>query len=407
MDVKWLPIGEVKPYPHNPRKRGDLSVKKIADSLKEFGWQQPIVVDSERVIIVGHGRHDAARLLGMPQVPVVVADKLTPDQARAYRIADNRTNSETEWDDDLLKLELVALVGTDYELKHTELDQDEIDALLADIMPTDGLVDEDQAPDPPELAVSVAGDLWQLGRHILACGDATDQTVVDRLLSGAKVQLVFTDPPYGVKFQSGMAQGGTASRFDVLQNDDKILDIASVIYAAMDVDAAAFIWTSHHVYPQWREQFSSFYKQTIIWYKHGGGIGDLSGAYATDFEMALFCVRGRPTFRGKRGMAVWSISKDSANSYVHPTQKPVALAELAMTDFTDNGRLVLDLFGGSGSTLIACEKLGRTGRIMELDPKYCDVIIRRWQNFTGKQAKLEGDTRTFAEIEKERIAATV
>lgn len=248
--------------------------------------------------------------------------------------------------------------------------------------------DDGEIIEPPAVPVTKLGDIWVLGMHRLMCGDSTSIDAVNKLMGGKKADMVFTDPPYGVNFQSGMSKGGTASRFDVLKNDDVILDIAPVIYDTMKDDTAAFIWTSHHVYTQWREQFDSNYKQTIIWYKRGGGIGDLYGSYACDFEMALFCVKGRPTFNDKRGMAVWDVSKDAAATYIHPTQKPTALAEKAINDFCVDGGNVLDLFGGSGSTLIAAEKTNRRACIMELDPKYCDVIINRWESMTGKKAVL-------------------
>jgi DNA modification methylase len=225
------------------------------------------------------------------------------------------------------------------------------------------------------------------------CGDSTSVDAVGALMAGEKADMVFTDPPYGVSFQSNMSK-----RFDVLTNDDKILDVAPVIWGIMGEDTAAFVWTSHHVYPEWRAQFSEFYKQTIIWHKGGGGMGDLSGQYALDYEIALFCTKGSPKFRGKRGMAVWEVSKDSASNYVHPTQKPVALAETAIADFSDNDDTVLDLFGGSGSTLIACEKTGRVARLMELDPRYVDVIVKRWQDYTGKKATREADGVAFDEV---------
>ena len=206
---------------------------------------------------------------------------------------------------------------------------------------------------------------------------------VDKLMDGEKADMVFTDPPYGVEYRSNMSK-----RFEQIKNDDTILEIAPVIWQFLADDSAAFVWTSHHVYPVWRQQFDAFYKQTIIWAKGGGGMGDLQGQYALDYEMALFCVKGSPRFEGKRGMAVWDIGKDSASGYVHPTQKPVALAERALGDFTKAKNNVLDLFGGSGSTLIACERQNRRCRMMELEPAYCDVIIKRWEDFTGQTAEL-------------------
>jgi DNA modification methylase len=213
--------------------------------------------------------------------------------------------------------------------------------------------------------------------HRLMCGDSTSAEDVGRLMGGQLAGLVFTDPPYGIGFQSGMAEGGTASRFGKLQNDDVILNVAPVVWSIMGDDTAAFVWTSHQVYPQWREQFADFYKHTIIWHKPGGGIGDLEGNYATDYELCLFCAKGRPKFRGKRGMAVWVVHKDGVMDYAHPTQKPTALADRAIADFSDRGDVVTDLFGGSGSTFAAAEASGRVCYGMEMDEKYIAVILER------------------------------
>jgi DNA modification methylase len=295
------------------------------------------------------------------------------------------------WDAEMLKVELGDLDAAGFDLSLTGFDLGEIENFLAD--PTEGLTDEDAVPDVPAVPITVLGDVWVMGKHRLMCGDSTSVDAVDKLMLGKQAGLVFTDPPYGVNFQSNMSK-----RFDVLENDDKILDIAPVVWQFMSDNTAAFVWTSHHVYPEWRSQFSEFYKQTIIWHKGGGGMGDLAGQYALDYEIALFCTKGSPKFRDQRGMAVWQVGKDAASSYVHPTQKPTALAERAITDFSDRGGIVMDLFGGSGSTLIACEKTKRTARLMELDPKYCDVIIKRWQEFTDKDAIHEASGKTFKEF---------
>jgi len=233
----------------------------------------------------------------------------------------------------------------------------------------------------PAQPITVPGDLYELNKHRLHCADSTDSDAVAKLMQGKLADMVFTDPPYGVSFQSNMSQGGTASRFEGLENDDTILAVAPIVGLFLKDNAAAFIWTSHQVYPQWREQFDEFYKQTVIWHKPGGGIGDLAGSYALDYEMALFCVKGRPLLRGHRGAAVWAIGKDAPGVYQHPTQKPVELSERAIADFTDAQALVLDLFLGSGSTLIGCEKTGRTCYGQEVGPTYCDVIVRRWVKY--------------------------
>lgn len=241
---------------------------------------------------------------------------------------------------------------------------------------------EDEVPEAAPSRVK-RGDIWQLGCHKLMCEDSTNIENLNRLLGGHKFDFVFTDPPYGVNFKSNMSD-----RFEVIMNDDVFLNVAPVIESIMKNDTAAIVWTSQQVYPTWRIQFEKMYKSTVIWAKGGGGMGDLEGDFAPNYEMGLFCVNGRPKFKEGRPGAVWTIGKDASSNYVHPTQKPVALAAFGIGIFTNAGELVGDLFLGSGSTLIACEKTDRICFGMELDPGYCDIIIERWENITGEKAVL-------------------
>lgn len=397
--VTYRPTDVLEPYARNSRTHSERQVEQIAASITEFGFTQPILVDGKNGIIAGHGRLLAALSLGMAEVPTIELSALSEAQKRAYVIADNKLTLNGGWDDAVLADELKALGEEGFDLSLTGFDDVELVSFLAT---GEGLTDPDEVPDAPAQAVTRLADVWMLGNHRLICGDSTDTETVTHLMDGKLADMVFTDPPYGVSFQSGMSKGGTATRFDKLANDDRMLDIAPVIAGALRNDGAMFIWTSHQVYPQWREQFSEFYKHTIIWHKPGGGIGDLKGNYATDYELCLFGVKGAVRFRGKRGMAVWNIAKDGVTSYLHPTQKPVALAVRAIEDFTDAGYVVLDLFGGSGSTLIACEQTGRVARMAELDPTYADVIVMRWQAFTGREAVLAGTSATFAETAAQR-----
>ena len=391
--IEHVSVEKLIPYANNARTHSDAQVAQIAASIKEFGFNNPVLISEDGTIIAGHGRLMAARKLGLTDVPCIKLSHLTPTQRKAYVIADNQLALNAGWNEELLTIELDELLADNFALEVLGFDPDELKRLMSENEVTQGLTDEDQAPEVEDNPVTKLGDMWVLGKHRLMCGDSTSVDAVGSLMENRLAGLVFTDPPYGVNFQSNMSK-----RFDVLANDDKILDVAPVIWQFMQENTAAFIWTSHHVYPEWRAQFSEFYKQTIIWHKGGGGMGDLTGQYALDYEIALFCTKGSPKFRGQRGMAVWQVGKDAASSYVHPTQKPTALAERAIADFSDKGNLVLDLFGGSGSTLIACEKTGRQARLMELDPRYVDVIVRRWQDFTGKQAVLESSGQTFAEL---------
>jgi DNA modification methylase len=389
-------IKDLKSDHKNARKRTDRSAKLIAESLQRFGAARSIVIDEENRILAGNGTIEGAKAAGIKNVRVIETDGteiiavkrtgLSEDEKIGLALADNRTSDLSDWDKDMLQQ-----LSEEHDIAPW-FDADDLAEILGTVeqLPAEGLTDADEVPEAPAEPITKPGDLWILGDHRLLCGDSTSMTEVDRLMDSGKAGLVFSDPPYGVEFRSNMSK-----RFDVLQNDDKILDVAPVVWEAMADNTAAFIWTSHHVYPVWRAQFEQFYKQTIVWHKGGGGMGDLEGQYALDYEMALFCAKGSPKFRGSRGMAVWQISKDAATSYVHPTQKPVALAERAIADFSDKRSIVLDLFGGSGSTLIACEKTGRKARLMELDPAYCDVIVQRWQAFTGKLATLEENKEAF------------
>jgi DNA modification methylase len=391
--IEQVTIEKLIPYAKNSRTHSDAQVAQIAASIKEFGFVNPVLIDEQDGIIAGHGRIMAARKLGIQEVPCIRLEHLTENQKRAYVIADNKLALNAGWDEEMLKLEIKDLEASDFDISLLGFDAEELENILDEPETTEGLTEDEEVPEPPEQPITVLGDVWVLGKHRLMCGDSTSIDAVDKLMMGKPAGLVFTDPPYGVNFQSNMSK-----RFDVLENDDKILDVAPVIWQFMGENTAAFVWTSHHVYPEWRAQFSEFYKQTIIWHKGGGGMGDLTGQYALDYEIALFCTKGSPKFRNQRGMAVWQVGKDAASSYVHPTQKPTALAELAIDDFSDRGALVMDLFGGSGSTLIACEKTNRQGRLMELDPKYCDVIVKRWQEFTGKEAVHEASGKTYNEM---------
>lgn len=381
--IEIISIQKLIPYATNSRTHSDDQIAQIAGSIREFGFTNPVLIDEKGTIIAGHGRVMAARKLELESVPCIRLSHLTPAKIRAYVIADNKLALNAGWDEEILKSELSILKDEGFDINLIGFSDDELNELLNSEQ-IEGNTDPDEIPEPPEDAITKSGDVWILGNHRLMCGDSTSLDDVNRLMKSEKAGMVFSDPPYGVEFRSNMSK-----RFDVLKNDDKILDIASIVWGAMSDDTAAFIWTSHHVYQAWRAQFESFYKQTIVWHKGGGGMGDLDGQYALDYELALFCTKGSPKFRNGRGMAVWNVSKDAATSYVHPTQKPVALAERAIGDFSDKRCVVLDLFGGSGSTLIACEKTNRVARIMELDPKYCDVIVKRWENFTGKKAILE------------------
>ena len=394
-------VEDLIPYARNSRTHSDAQVAQIAASVREFGWTNPVLVDGENGIIAGHGRVLAARKLGMEEVPCIELAGLTDTQRRAYIIADNKTAELAGWDNELLAIEFAELADAGFDNLLTGFTQDEIDALTPEQIP-EGLTDEDAVPEVQAEPVSKLGDVWLLGKHRVMCGDSTSIVSVEALLQGRKAQMVHTDPPYGIEYQSNKRT--KSAKFEVLKNDDSFLDIAPVIEACSE--GWVFVWTSWKVLTKWLDQFESFGypSNQVIWYKQGGGIGDLKRTFVSDYETALVWHRGAE-LTGKRIGSVWKVSKDGATEYLHPTQKPVALAEEALDKTTKSGWLILDLFGGSGSTLIACEKTGRHARLMELDPKYCDVIVRRWQEFTGKQATHEATGATFAEVEADSAMA--
>ena len=384
MKIETADINTIKPYENNPRKLKDSAIEKVAMSLKEYGFRQPIVVDKDRIIVVGHTRYRASKKLGFKEVPITIADNLTPEQINAYRIADNRTAEESEWDNELLKMEIKDLEAKDFKLDLLGFNEDQLNDILFE--EKQGLTDEDEVPETPEEPISKLGDIWKLGNHRVMCGDSIDYEDVHKLMNNKIADLVNTDPPYGVNYQSNMRT--KSEKFDVIKNDDKILDITPMIDKFSK--GWVFIWTTWKVIDKWLDNTKSFGFPTnmVVWHKGGGGIGDLKKTFSTDYEMALVFHRGAELC-GKRIGSVWKLQKDKAVKYKHPTQKPVELSVEAIDKTTNPKSVILDLFLGSGSTLIACEKMDRLCYGMELDPKYCDVIIKRWENFTGLKAELE------------------
>lgn len=394
LQVVYKPVADLIPYANNSRTHSDEQVTQVAASIKEFGFTNPLLIDEQGGIIAGHGRLMAAKKLGLEQVPTITLVGLTDAQRKAYVIADNKLALNSGWDEELLSLEIERLKELDFDIDLLGFDEDELADLLPEIeVLPDG--DEDEVPEPPEDPVSRLGDIWQLGNHRLMCGDSTSIDAVDLLLEGQKAQMVHTDPPYGVSYQSNLRT--KSEKFDVLKNDDVFLDIAPIIEACST--GWVFVWTSWKVLTTWIDLFEGFGypSNQVIWYKGGGGIGDLKKTFASDYETALVWHRGAE-LTGKRIGSVWKVDKDGASTYLHPTQKPVALAEEAIDKTTKKGYTVLDLFGGSGSTLIACEKTGRVARLMELDEKYVDVIIKRWQTYTGKEAIHIESGKTYNEL---------
>ena len=428
MKIELRPLADIRPYPNNPRLN-DEAVDSVAASLREFGFRQPIVVDADGVIICGHTRWKAAQKLGLEKVLVHVATDLTPAQIKAYRIADNQTASLAEWDSKLLPLELADLQALDFDLALLGFSQED----LAEWMGGDvqeGLCDPDDVPEPPDEATTQPGDLWVLGDHRLLCGDSSSPADVDRLLDGAAIHLVNTDPPYNVKVEprsnnaiaAGLSsfQGTTHHQgLDVARHPGKSKathrkmrpkdrPLANDFVSEQAFDELLHSWFGNMArvlapgrsfyiwggyanlgnYPPVLRECRLYFSQGIVWNKQHPVLTrkDFMGC----FELAFYGWRegARHKFFGpNNALDLWHVKKVNPQSMVHLTEKPVELAVRAMQYSSRNGENVLDLFGGSGSTLIAAEQTGRRAYLMELDAPYCDVIVERWEKFTGRKAK--------------------
>jgi len=396
MKIQEVAVDKLIPYAKNSRTHSPEQVAQIAASIKEFGFRNPILVDGVG-IIAGHGRLMAAQKLGLDQVPTIDCSDMTESQKKAYIIADNKLAMNAGWDNAMLTIELQDLEDEGFDLSLTGFDDKELDALLNVIEGTDGLTDEDAVPDVPEEPKTKLGDIYILGNHRLMCGDSTSIDAVEKLLESQKADLLFTDPPYGVSYEGGhnkkKRQGIIA---DTLQGDD----LTDLFYESLSTavtwlkdGAALYVW---YASGKSIETYASLAKlplklrAVIQWYKVKSGLGAFMSQYIPNCEPCMYLHKEgcSPSWYGPTNeKTVWELKKESTNSY-HPTQKPVELPERAITNSTKQGDSVLDLFGGSGSTLIACEKIGRLARVMELDPKYCDVIVKRWEEFTGKKAVL-------------------
>ena len=424
-------IQDIRPYDRNPRQNDD-AVAAVAASIREFGFRQPIVVDEAGVIIVGHTRWKAAKTLGMVEVPVHIAVGLSPEQIRAYRIADNQTAELAEWDYDLLPIELGELQAANYDLGLLGFDQDELAKLLGGDL-QEGLTDPDEVPEPPDEAITQPGDLWVLGDHRLLCADSSKPEDVDRLLDGVVIHLVNTDPPYNVKVEprsnNAIAAGITRKNDTRAKTHHQQLDLArhpgkaKATHAQLrakdrplandfvsdaEFDAMLLAWFGNasrvllpgHTfyiwggyanlanYPPALTASGLYFAQAIIWDKQHPVLTrkDFMGAHEQAFygwkEGAAHRFFGPPNVPD-----IWQVKKVNPQSMIHLTEKPVELAERAITYSSLPGENVLDLFGGSGSTLIGAERTGHTAFLMELDPLYCDVIVQRLETLTGTKAE--------------------
>lgn len=396
--VHQWPIERLIPYARNSRTHSDAQVAQIAASIKEWGWTTPVLVDEGGQIIAGHGRIMAARKLGMAEVPVVIAKGWSDAQKRAYVIADNKLALNAGWDNDLLALEFGELEGLGFDLELTGFSLDEIDALKP-VEVAAGLTDEDAVPEVQDNPVTVEGDVWIMGKHRLMCGDSTSIDAVEKLMAGKKADMVFTDPPYGMnldtdysKLPSTKKEGN--KKYSLIIGDDKQFNHADFHW----IDCKEQIWFGANYYAKSLPDGGSW----LVWDKRVEEKFDKM--FGSCFELAWSKTPHKQKIY-RHNNTLFSGNAEAKNK-VHPTQKPTQLCIDIIIELCNQDDLVLDLFGGSGSTLIACEKTARDCRLMELDPKYCDVIVKRWQDFTGKQATLEATGQTFAEVSNGKASQT-
>lgn len=432
MKVVQKNITEITPYENNPRIN-EGAVEAVAESIRRFGFRQPIVVDEDGVIICGHTRHKAAQLLELAHVPVHVATDLSPEQIRAYRIADNKTGELASWDMDLLPIEIAELQESGIDWSLLGFDSDDLARLMAgDEGVSEGLTDPDDVPEPPDEPMTKPGDLWVLGNHRLLCGDSSSADDLDRLLDGQAMDMVNTDPPYNVKVEprsnNAIAAGNSSfastekkhhQKFDLARHPEKskptgkkmrakdrplendfvtdeafdelLLSWFGNIARVLKPGGSFYIWGGYANlgnYPGPLQSSQLYFSQGIVWDKQHPVLTrkDFMGA----FEICFYGWRegaGHKYFGPTNATDLWHIKKVNPQSMVHLTEKPVELAVRSIQYSSRPNEHILDLFGGSGSTLIACEQTDRHAYLMEIDPAYCDVIVERWQAFTGNKAE--------------------
>lgn len=397
---RWS-LDKLTPYARNARTHSPAQVDQIAASMREWGWTNPILVDEAGQIIAGHGRLAAAQKLGLKDAPVMVASGWTEAQKRAYVLADNKLALNAGWDSEMLLLEINDLQGMDFDLDLTGFSAEEI-AALTPVQMEDGLTDEDETPEPPVNPITVVGDVWTLGKHRLMCGDSTSIDAVEKLMDGQKADMVFTDPPYGMHLNADYSdmsskfkgsKGG--NRYDNVIGDhnDFSPDLIQTVFANFEYCKEIFLWGADYYSDLLPNKNDGSW---IVWDKRCDDSADKM--FGSTFELCWSKNRHKRDMARVKWAGIFGIEKEHDKKRVHPTQKPSALIEWFFDKWGSKGDVVADLFGGSGSTMIACEKTGRSSRLMELDPKYCDVIIKRWQDFTGKQAVHAETGKTFDEV---------
>lgn len=391
-DIILRPVTELIPYARNARTYSDAQVLQIAASIKEFGWTNPILIDKDSGIIAGHGRVLAAQKLNIAEVPCICLDHLSDAQRKAYILADNKLALNAGWDNELLAVEFGELAAIDFDLSLTGFTDDEIKALSP--ITVEGLTDPDEVPPVPDEPVARLGDIWQLGNHRLMCGDSTSIDAVEKLMAGEKADFVLTDPPYNQETDGGF-KGNIGANLKKQSGDiahlcnfepETVLPILPIVHKKGIMNATIFC--NKDLVPRYLNwAVDSKYSFNILVWKKPFAI-PLGGSYQPNIEYCLVFRRSAKFNTKQQGVSYSKVLEHKRETGLHPTMKPVDMLENQVKIVSDIGDLCLDLFGGSGSTLIACEKTNRKAYLMELDPKYCDVIIRRWEDFTGKKAEL-------------------
>ena len=391
LKIEYLPVKELKPYERNARKHQNEDVTAIVASIRDFGFDDPIGIWSDKNIIVeGHGRLLAAKKLGMKEVPCIRLDHLSDEQRRAYALAHNRTAELSVWNDELLNLELGDI---------TDIDMEELGFNLEDPLAEAEAVDDDYDIELPEEPRAKRGDIWQLGRHRLICGDSTDPAFIDRLMDGVKADMVFTDPPYGMSLDTDFSSMQNHLDFAKEITGGKKYDQGKVdefhpemIDAVFTIDAdEMFLWGADYFAELLPNKNDGSW---IVWDKRANGNDDVAEDYSSDkmygscFELCWSKKKHKRDIARVKWAGVFGTDQEFDHKRYHPTQKPIKLAGWFLDRYSKEGQVIIDLFGGSGSTLIACEQLNRKCYMCELDPKYVDVIVDRWEKFTGERAVL-------------------
>ena len=400
--VEKVLIEKLIPYARNARTHDEAQVSQIAASIKEFGFNNPILISDDYSIIAGHGRLAAARKLGLAEVPVIRLSHLSDTQRKAYVLADNRLALNAGWDNDLLKLELIELKAEDVDLEMLGFSVEELDGLLNALEPTEGLTDEDAVPEPPPEPITKLGDIWILGRHRLMCGDSTSVDAVDKLMQGQKADLVFTSPPYNANAKAGQGDIFNKKKSvklyadgyeDNMPSDDYVDFASSVLEICFSFTDGFIFWNvsynakSRFEYIQQIQKRLPFLVEQICWKKTS--TIPFKGSLMRDWEPIYVFSTNKQSISVKQVTSnFWQVSNTNSQLQNHKACFPVELPERGIHLVNPNSNLVFEPFGGSGTTMIACEKTGRSCRMMELDPKYCDVIVKRWEEFTGKKAEL-------------------